>query len=204
MQVWEEVSGVQIVEAFTEALGQGDPIAVADMHLAALQQAQLAAISSAAGASLLRAPTPLGSGAVTPPPLLSAAAGRGVSLQGSLPSGMVGLAGNALAGFPASGSGAAWAAGGSAAAAAALAGLGMLGEGDPAAAAAAIAAAGSIGPMSVSGTTASPVMGGGGLPRGVSGGYDSNAESAPAGFVRIGELSGNIEVYEDVLLCICL
>jgi hypothetical protein len=156
------------------------------MHLAAIQQAQLAAISNAAGAALLRDPTPLGSGAVTPLPLLGTASGRGVSLQGSLPLGMAGLAGNALGGFPASGLGAGWGSGGSAAAAAALAGLGMLGEGDPAVAAAAIAAAGSAGPMSVSGTTASPVMGGG-LPRGVSGGYDSNAESAPAGFVRMGE-----------------
>uniref|UniRef100_A0A383V5P7 Uncharacterized protein n=1 Tax=Tetradesmus obliquus TaxID=3088 RepID=A0A383V5P7_TETOB len=183
--VWEEASAANIIEAFTEALGQGDPTAVADMHLAALQQAQLAAISSAAGTSLLRAPTPLGSGSITPPPLLAGNAGLGVSLQGSLPSGLADLAGNPLGsmGFPASGSGAAWGAGGSAAAAAAM---GMLGEADPAVAAAAMAAAGSAGPMSVSGTTASPVMGGG-LPRGVSGGYDSNAESALAGFVRIGQ-----------------
>jgi hypothetical protein len=71
--------------------------------------------------------------------------------------------------------------------AATISGLGMIADGDRAAAAAAVAAAGSAGPMSVSGTTASPVVGGG-LPRGVSGGYDSNAESAPAGFVRVGEL----------------
>ncbi|WIA31523.1 hypothetical protein OEZ86_002415 [Tetradesmus obliquus] len=183
--VWEEASAANIIDAFTEALGQGDPTAVADMHLAALQQAQLAAISSAAGTSLLRAPTPLGSGSITPPPLLAGNVGLGVSLQGSLPSGLAGLAGNPLGsmGFPASGSGAAWGAGGSAAAAAAM---GMLGEADPAVAAAAMAAAGSTGPMSVSGTTASPVMGGG-LPRGVSSGYDSNAESALVGFVRIGQ-----------------
>lgn len=187
LQVWEEASAANIIDAFTEALGQGDPTAVADMHLAALQQAQLAAISSAAGTSLLRAPTPLGSGSITPPPLLVGNAGLGVSLQGSLPSGLAGLAGNPLGsmGFPASGSGAAWGAGGSAAAAAAM---GMLGEADPAVAAAAMAAAGSTGPMSVSGTTASPVMGGG-LPRGVSSGYDSNAESALVGFVRIGEFT---------------
>jgi hypothetical protein len=191
--VWEEASAAHIIEAFAEALGPGEPSGLADMHLAALQQAQLAAISSAAGASLLRAPTPLGSGAVTPPPLLAGsslgAAGGGVSLQASLQSSMAGLAGNSqLAGYP--GSGGSWGAGGSAAAAATMAatvaGLGMLSDGDPAAAAAAaVAAAGSAGPMSVSGTTASPVMGDG-LPRGVSGGYDSNAESAPAGFMRMG------------------
>jgi hypothetical protein len=192
LQVWEEASAAHIIEAFTEALGPGDPSGLADMHLAALQQAQMAAISSAAGALLLRAPTPLGSGAVTPPPLL---AGNSLGAAGGVS--MAGLAGNSqLAGYPGSGSGAvAWGSGGSAEAAAAMAatvsGLGMIADGDPnaAAAAAAVAAAGSTGPMSVSGmgTTPSPVMGNV-LPRGVSGGYDSKAESAPAGFVRMGEL----------------
>lgn len=172
MQLWEEAPAAQVAEAFTEVLGQGDPNALADLHLAALQQAQMAAIT-AAGTPLMRAPTPASS-AISPQPLLNAAA-----LQGSV--GMGGLGGLDAGLTP----GGAW-----------------VTQTDLAASAAAAAAVGGGGAMmslSRGGTAASPVLGQ--LPRGMSGvSYDGSAAesmeraaAAGGGFGRVGE--------REVLVC---